>query len=104
MTKTKKFNLTELLNQRSMEEAGKEETDRQESVSVEEASRTEEIVMVDVHDLEPSRENFYQVDDSLKRSVELVGILQPLLVDRPRNGKYRVIAGHRRRWPCWPWW
>lgn len=89
MTKAKKFSLTELLNQRSMEQL--------EDASGEQTPQAEEIVMVDVHDLEPSRENFYQVDDSLKRSVELVGILQPLLVERPRNGKYRVIAGHRRR-------
>ena len=54
-------------------------------------------MMVDVYDLEPSKENFYQVDDSLKRSVEFVGILQPLLVKQPENGKYKVIAGHRRR-------
>lgn len=55
------------------------------------------VVNIDVHDLVPSQENFYHVDDELKRSIELVGILQPLLVSRPENGKYRVIAGHRRR-------
>ena len=77
MTKAKKFSLTELLNQRSMEQL--------EDASGEQTPQAEEIVMVDVHDLEPSRENFYQVDDSLKRSVELVGILQPLLVERPRK-------------------
>lgn len=37
------------------------------------------------------------MDDGLKRSVELVGILQPLLVKKPENGKYKIIAGHRRR-------
>ena len=97
MTKAKKFSLTELLNQRPMEETENGEPGRQEGKTGESVPGKEEIVMVDVHDLEPSRENFYQVDDSLKRSVELVGILQPLLVDPPRNGKYRVIAGHRRR-------
>lgn len=54
-------------------------------------------MLIDVNDLIPSEENFYQVDDSLKQSIELVGILQPLLVNRPENGKYKVIAGHRRR-------
>lgn len=97
MTKAKKFSLTELLNQRPMEETENGEPGRQEGKTGESVPGKEEIVMVDVRDLEPSRENFYQVDDSLKRSVELVGILQPLLVDPPRNGKYRVIAGHRRR-------
>ena len=53
--------------------------------------------MIDVEDLILSRDNFYRVDDGLKRSVEIVGILQPLLVSGPENGKYRVIAGHRRR-------
>lgn len=91
MTKAKKFNLTELLNQRPLEQPG-EGRDAGEP-----GGQKEEIVMVDVYDLEPSKENFYQVDDSLKRSVELVGILQPLLVKRPENGKYQVIAGHRRR-------
>ena len=53
--------------------------------------------MIDVYDLIPSKDNFYRVDDSLKSSIELMGVLQPLLVSEPENGKYRVIAGHRRR-------
>jgi len=92
------FNLTALLSQRSMEQAqaGEEnrEAGRQEGQG--EAGKNE-IVMVDIEDLVPSKENFYHVDADLKRSVELVGILQPLLVNRPENGKYKVIAGHRRR-------
>lgn len=101
MTKTKnKFNLTGLLNQRSMEiaKAGAAE-------EIQEAGRREgqqnvgenEILMVDIENLVPSKENFYHVDDDLKRSIELVGILQPLLVKKPENGKYKIIAGHRRR-------
>ena len=93
MTKAKRFNLTELLNQRSVEQP--EEGEGRDTGGTE--RQKEEIVLVDVYDLEPSKENFYQVDDGLKRSVELVGILQPLLVKRPENGKYKVIAGHRRR-------
>lgn len=93
----KKFNLTELLNQRSKElEAEEIGAEREESGAAQSAGK-EEIVMVDVYDLIPSKENFYRVDDELKRSIELFGILQPLLVNRPENGKYRVIAGHRRR-------
>ena len=86
-----KFNLTELLNQRS-----KEETTEQLELELQQNEK-EEIVMVDVYDLIPSKENFYHVDEELKRSIELVGILQPLLIKKPENGKYRVLAGHRRR-------
>lgn len=101
----KKFNLTELLNQRSreIEEAGQQEgvgqvTEEAKGQQAEgQATEEEKVMMIDVYDLIPSKENFYRVDDSLKRSIELVGILQPLLVKRPENGKYRVIAGHRRR-------
>lgn len=96
MTKAKRFNLTELLNQRSVEQPEKGET-REGRDTGETERQKEEIVLVDVYDLEPSKENFYQVDDGLKRSVELVGILQPLLVKKPENGKYKIIAGHRRR-------
>lgn len=93
-----KFNLTELLNQRSMEQAGAaegtKEAGRQEGKR---ETGKDEIVMVDIEDLVPSKDNFYHVDADLKRSIELVGVLQPLLVNKPENGKYRVIAGHRRR-------
>ena len=71
MTKAKRFNLTELLNQRSVEQP--EEGEGRDTGETE--RQKEEIVLVDVYDLEPSKENFYQVDDGLKRSVELVGIL-----------------------------
>lgn len=91
----KKFNLTDLLNQRSKEtQEGQQEAEMQTEQDVE---RKEEIMMIDVFDLLPSKDNFYRVDDELKRSIELVGVLQPLLVKKPENGKYRVIAGHRRR-------
>ena len=74
MTKAKRFNLTELLNQRSVEQPEEGET-REGRDTGETERQKEEIMMVDVYDLEPSKENFYQVDDGLKRSVELVGIL-----------------------------
>lgn len=98
MAKVKsRFNLTELLNQRSMEQAqvrAAAEAGDQERQQIEEKN---EIVMVDIEDLVPSKDNFYHVDTDLKRSIELVGVLQPLLVKKPENGKYKVIAGHRRR-------
>ena len=97
-----KFNLTDLLNSRSkeLEEVSDGQQEKSEAGQQDNAPQQAEenaVVNIDVHDLVPSQENFYHVDDELKRSIELVGILQPLLVSRPENGKYRVIAGHRRR-------
>lgn len=95
-----KFNLMELLSQRSKGQQDTEEkTEGQQAEEFMPAptAAKEEVMMIDVCDLVPSKENFYHVDDELKRSIELFGILQPLLVKKPENGKYRVIAGHRRR-------
>lgn len=85
------FNIMQILSQRSKVQL--EEETKGERKKIKERS----VMMIDVDDLVPSVENFYQVDDSLKQSIELVGILQPLLVNKPENGKYKVIAGHRRR-------
>lgn len=92
-----KFNLTDLLNNRSkeLEEVGAGQ--QEESKAGQQENAPQEIINVDVNDLIPSQDNFYHVDDDLKRSIELVGVLQPLLVSKPENGKYRVVAGHRRR-------
>ncbi len=102
MAKDSGFNLVEMLNRRSKEQLkgeGAEEERGEEGgrAAVDQEPERQEVMMIDVEDLIPSVENFYQVDDSLKRSIELAGILQPLLVNRPENGKYKVIAGHRRR-------
>lgn len=85
----KKFNLTELLNQRPKEALEAEK----------DTAATTEGTMADIYDLMPSKENFYSVEDvqDLKQSIELLGILQPLLVTNGEGGKWRVIAGHRRR-------
>lgn len=101
----KKFNLMELLNERSKEMEGAGQQEGTEPAAEEakgqraegQTPEEEKVMMIDVYDLIPSKENFYRVDDSLKRSIELVGVLQPLLVKKPENGKYPVIAGHRRR-------
>lgn len=77
------FDLKNLLNDKS-----KGETDKFE------------ITMLDVSSLVPSEDNFYSVEsvEELSRAIELVGgIEQNLLVKPPKNGKYEVIAGHRRR-------
>ena len=97
MTKDGKFNLVGLLNSRSVEESKKAEPSGNEGTGKGREIRKEEVMMIDVRDLVPSRENFYLVDDGLKESIRVAGVLQPLLVNRPKNGKYKVIAGHRRR-------
>ncbi len=85
-----KFNLTELLNQRSKEVAPQQTAEEVKAGKITEA---------DVYDLIPSQNNFYSVEDvqDLKQSIELMGVLQPLLVTNEEDGKRRVIAGHRRR-------
>ncbi len=92
-----RFKITELLNEYSREKSNEIKAEEQDNLSNRKKLQKEEVMMLDVYDLEPSKENFYLVDDSLKQSIELVGILQPLLVNKPENGKYKVIAGHRRR-------
>lgn len=94
----KKFNLTELLNQRSKETA---EAAPQGEKTAEIATPEEGVSSTaDIYDLIPSKGNFYSVEDvqDLKQSIELLGVLQPLLVtDEEEDGKRRIIAGHRRR-------
>ena len=90
MAKAGKFNLTDLLNSRSreLEEAGagkQEESAAGQQDNAQQQAEGNTVVNIDVHDLVPSQDNFYHVDDELKRSIELVGILQPLLVSRPEN-------------------
>ena len=93
----KKFNITELLNQSSKEVAEPMQQGQQS-----EAVTSQEGVSgtADIYDLIPSKGNFYSVEDvqDLKQSIELLGVLQPLLVtDKEEDGKRRIIAGHRRR-------
>ena len=98
----KKFNLTELLNQRSKEAGEQQKTEQQQVAAGAEVVTSEEDVSstADIYDLIPSKGNFYSVEDvqDLKQSIELLGVLQPLLVtDEEEDGKRRIIAGHRRR-------
>ena len=97
----KKFNLTELLNQRSKETGEQQKTEQQQAAGAEIATPEEGVSSTaDIYDLIPSKGNFYSVEDvqDLKQSIELLGVLQPLLVtDKEEDGKRRIIAGHRRR-------
>lgn len=50
--------------------------------------------------LDPHPDNFFTVEKDitdLAESIALNGLLQPLIVAPAGNGRYRVIAGHRRR-------
>lgn len=97
----KKFNLTELLNQRSKEAGEQQKTEQQQAAGTEVVTSEEGVSSTaDIYDLIPSKGNFYSVEDvqDLKQSIELLGVLQPLLVtEEEENGKRRIIAGHRRR-------
>lgn len=59
-----------------------------------------QIVYIDIEDLEASKENFYGLRDleTLKASISLHGLLQPILVIPAKiEGKYTVLGGGRRR-------
>lgn len=78
----KKFNLMDYMSKET-------ETKEEETKALEEK----------IGNLTPDEKNFYSMDgiDELKQSIELVGLLQPLLVSEPNTeGKRTVIAGHRR--------
>ena len=92
----KKFNLTELLNQRSKEAGEQQKAEQQQAAAGTEVVTSEEGVSstADIYDLIPSKGNFYSVEDvqDLKQSIELLGVLQPLLVtDEEEDGKRRII-------------
>ena len=89
-----KFDLHQLLNERSMAAAVEREKESRPADGMEQLT-------LDVYDLIPSQENFYstQYINDLKQSIAIVGLLQPLLVERDGD-KFRVVAGHRRRLAC----
>ena len=89
-----KFDLHQLLNERSKAAAVERENEPRTADGMEQLT-------LDVYDLIPSQENFYstQYINDLKQSIAIVGLLQPLLVERDGD-KFRVVAGHRRRLAC----
>lgn len=92
--KKKEFDLNSLLNTKSKGAAVQEEEPAQE------AENTFNVVMLDVEDLMPSKDNFYSTEniDELAAAIELSGCIEQNLVVKPEaHGKYEVIAGHRRR-------
>lgn len=83
------FNMMDLLNNNS-----RATEDKVESIS---KFRT---IQINIDDLIPSRNNFYSIEEGgikeLKDSIELLGLQQNLVVNKLDNGKYEIIAGHRR--------
>lgn len=92
--KKKGFDLNSLLNTKSKGAAVQAEGQEQ----VEE--KAFDVVMLDVEDLMPGKDNFYSTEniDELAAAIELSGCIEQNLVVKPEaHGKYEVIAGHRRR-------
>ena len=91
-----RFNLNQILNDASRQaaEGGGNTTPR---------PAESEIKKISVFDLVPSEDNFYSMREieELKAAIEIAGkVLQNLTVVPLENGKYKVIAGHRRC-PLW---
>lgn len=93
------FDLNSLLNGKSKGTAG--QTQAQTAAGPAEVQEAPfNVVMLDVEDLMPSKDNFYSTEniDELAVSIELAGGIEQNLVVKPEaHGKYEVIAGHRRR-------
>ena len=88
------FNINDLLNGKSKGAAV------QTAEGPAEQESTFDVVMIDVEDLMPSKDNFYSTEniEELALSIELAGGIEQNLVVKPEaHGKYEVIAGHRRR-------
>lgn len=87
-----KFNLNQILSDTSKAAAGGAEVKPRPA-----ESRFEKL---SVFDLVPSEDNFYSMREieELKAAIEIAGkVLQNLVVVPLDGGKYKVIAGHRRR-------
>lgn len=94
-----KFNLVDLLN------GAGEQAEQQEAARAEARPQKPpyKIVALSVYDLVPSEGNFYSIDKikKLKRDIELAGgVKQNLTVTPLDGGKYKILAGHRRRRAC----
>jgi ParB family chromosome partitioning protein len=92
------FDLNSLLNGKSKGAAV--QAQEQTAAGPAEQENAFEVVMLDVEDLMPSKDNFYSTEniEELALSIELAGCIEQNLVVKPEaHGKYEVIAGHRRR-------
>ena len=87
-----KFNLNQILSDASRQAA--------EGGDVKPRPTESRIEKLSVYDLVPSEDNFYSMREieELKAAIEIAGkVLQNLVVVPLDGGKYKVIAGHRRR-------
>jgi len=60
---------------------------------------TAEMKEIKVSLMDPNPNNFFPVEEDITdlcESIKLNGILQPPVVTPAENGRYRIIAGHRR--------
>ncbi len=67
-------------------------------LSVNTAAQGFEMIRLEL--IDPNPLNFFKVEDDLTdlvESIQVSGLMQPLVVCRAEGGRYRVIAGHRRR-------
>ena len=88
MAKISKYDITTWLNKQSQP--------TQEVINQE----VQQIQLISVYDLVPNPQNFYDVNDieKLAIEIELQGeVITPLEVKAVDNGKFMIIAGHRRR-------
>lgn len=63
------------------------------------AEKSHEVVMVPIEEIDANEANdIYQIGDIsvLASSIEAEGLHAPVLVTRARNGRWRLVAGHRR--------
>ena len=99
MASNGKFSLTELLNGTSVHSEEKPSTGAAQETP---SHMPLKVVPISVHDLIPSKGNFYNVENlaELKNSIEMFGVLQNLTVKPTENGKYEILAGHRRHRVC----
>ncbi len=92
-----RLSLTNILNQVNQQNiAEKAEEELKNTIS--------NFKYISIHDLVPSEGNFYSMEQiqELKTTIELAGrVLQNLNVFPLGNGKYRVVAGHRRCMASW---
>ncbi|MBE6984861.1 MAG: hypothetical protein E7434_04470 [Ruminococcaceae bacterium] len=60
---------------------------------------TAELCEISIDLIDPNPNNFFKVEDDITdlcESIKLAGLLQPPVVAPAENGRYRLIAGHRR--------
>ncbi len=96
-----KFDIKSLLSKSSLQEI-QQDIKPDDSQDTKAAQPT--VAYISIHDLIASEGNFYSMEqiEELKIAIELVGgVKQNLIVVPLGDGKYKVIAGHRRCMATW---